>query len=107
MLKKPLETLFNKENLIIIDENNNKFLSNPKAKKNLNFKLIIKNKKFYRTLLVPNAFNFGEAYIKKYFEIEGDIVDFIDYFRKIKLPFLKKIGAYYQIIILNIIKNFK
>ncbi len=37
------------------------------------YRILIKDKKFFKALMQPNAFSLGEAYIKGYFDIKGSI----------------------------------
>lgn len=70
-LKKFIQTL-NQEMipLEIIDKNGNKYST---AQQNIKYKLLIKDRKFFKALVFPDAFSLGEAYIKGYFDISGSI----------------------------------
>ncbi len=54
----------------IIDTNGNRYLT---CQDNIKHKIFIKDPKFFKALISPNAFSLGEAYIKGYFDISGSI----------------------------------
>ena len=56
--------------LEIIDTNGNKYST---AQQNIKHKLLIKDRKFFKALISPDAFSLGEAYVKGYFDISGSI----------------------------------
>lgn len=56
--------------LEIIDTNGNKYST---AQENIRHKILIKDPKFFKALISPDAFSLGEAYIKGYFDISGSI----------------------------------
>jgi len=56
--------------LEIIDTNGHKYST---AQQDIKYKLLIKDRKFFKALMSPDAFSFGEAYIKGYFDISGSI----------------------------------
>ncbi|MBW2654728.1 MAG: class I SAM-dependent methyltransferase [Deltaproteobacteria bacterium] len=56
--------------LEIIDTNGHKYST---AQKNIKHKLFIRDRKFFKALISPDAFSFGEAYVKGYFDISGSI----------------------------------
>lgn len=56
--------------LEIIDTNGNVYST---ANEGIQHKILIKNQKFFKALVSPNAFSLGEAYIKGYFDISGSI----------------------------------
>ncbi len=56
--------------LEIIDTNGNRYST---AQENIKYKLFIKDRKFFKALISPNAFSLGEAYVKGYFDISGSI----------------------------------
>jgi len=70
-LKKFIQTL-NKEMvpLEIIDINGNKYST---ALQDIKHKILIKDRKFFKALISPDAFSLGEAYVKGYFDISGSI----------------------------------
>ncbi|MCP3871660.1 MAG: class I SAM-dependent methyltransferase [Desulfobacteraceae bacterium] len=70
-LKKFIQTL-NQEMipLEIIDTNGNKYST---TQEEIKHKILIKDQKFFKALISPNAFSLGEAYIKGYFDISGSI----------------------------------
>ncbi|MCK5162611.1 MAG: class I SAM-dependent methyltransferase [Desulfobacula sp.] len=70
-LKKFIQTL-NQEMipLEIIDTNGNKYST---AQQNIKYKIHIKDRKFFKALIAPDAFSLGEAYVKGYFDISGSI----------------------------------
>ncbi len=70
-LKKFLQTL-NQEMIPIeiIDTNGNKYST---AQQGIKHKILIKDRKFFKALISPNAFSLGEAYVKGYFDISGSI----------------------------------
>ncbi|NOX34794.1 MAG: class I SAM-dependent methyltransferase [Deltaproteobacteria bacterium] len=70
-LKRFIQTL-NREMipLEIIDTSGNKYST---AQEGIKHKLFIKDRKFFKALISPDAFSFGEAYIKGYFDISGSI----------------------------------
>ena len=70
-LKKFIQTL-NQEMipLEIIDTSGNKYST---AQQNIKYKLFIKDRKFFKALISPDAFSLGEAYVKGYFDISGSI----------------------------------
>lgn len=43
------------------------------AKENIRHRLMIKDNRFFAALISPNAFSLGEAYVKGYFDISGNI----------------------------------
>jgi cyclopropane-fatty-acyl-phospholipid synthase len=43
------------------------------ASNSISHRLIIKDPRFFKSLHSPNALSLGEAYIKEYFDIEGDV----------------------------------
>jgi cyclopropane-fatty-acyl-phospholipid synthase len=70
-LKKFIETLDQgRVPLEIIDTSGNRFST---ACEEIKHKLYIKNQKFFKALVSPNALSLGEAYIKGYFDISGSI----------------------------------
>jgi cyclopropane-fatty-acyl-phospholipid synthase len=70
-LKKFIETLDQgRVPLEIIDTSGNRFST---ACQEIKHKLYIKNQKFFKALVSPNALSLGEAYIKGYFDISGSI----------------------------------
>ena len=56
--------------LEIIDTNGHKYST---AQQDIKHKLFIKDRKFFKALVSPDAFSFGEAYVKGYFDISGSI----------------------------------
>ena len=56
--------------LEIIDTSGNRFST---ACEEIKHRLHIKNKKFFKALISPNALSLGEAYVKGYFDISGSI----------------------------------
>ena len=70
-LKNFIQTL-NKEMvpLEIIDINGNKYST---ALQDIKHKILIKDRKFFKALISPDAFSLGEAYVKGYFDISGSI----------------------------------
>lgn len=58
--------------LEIVDTNGNRYTTGFEKIKHT---LFIKDKKFFKALISPNAFCLGEAYIKGYFDISGNIRD--------------------------------
>lgn len=54
----------------IIDTNGNKYVT---SQENIKHKIFIRDPKFFKALISPNAFSLGEAYIKGYFDISGSI----------------------------------
>ena len=56
--------------LEVVDTNGNTYST---AQRNIKHKILIKDQKFFRALISPDAFSFGEAYIKGYFDISGSI----------------------------------
>ncbi len=56
--------------LEIIDTNGNKYST---VQQDIKHKLFIKDRKFFKALISPDAFSFGEAYVKGYFDISGSI----------------------------------
>ncbi|WP_299981388.1 cyclopropane-fatty-acyl-phospholipid synthase family protein [Desulfobacula sp.] len=70
-LKKFIQTL-NQEMvpLEIIDINGNKYST---AQQDIKHKILIKDRKFFKALISPDAFSLGEAYVKGYFDISGSI----------------------------------
>lgn len=56
--------------LEIIDTKGNKYST---AREDIQHKIHIKDRKFFKALIYPNAFSLGEAYIKGYFDISGSI----------------------------------
>ncbi len=70
-LKKFIQTLSQEMiPLEIIDTNGTKYFT---AQQDIKHKILIKDRKFFKALISPNAFSFGEAYIKGYFDISGSI----------------------------------
>lgn len=56
--------------LEIIDTNGHRYST---AQQNIKHKLLIKDRKFFKALMSPDAFSIGEAYVKGYFDISGSI----------------------------------
>ena len=56
--------------LEIIDTNGSKYST---AQQNIKYKIHIKDRKFFKALISPDAFSLGEAYVKGYFDISGSI----------------------------------
>lgn len=54
----------------IIDTNGDKYST---SQQNIKHKLHIRDKKFFKALISPDAFSLGEAYVKGYFDITGSI----------------------------------
>ncbi|MCP4022281.1 MAG: class I SAM-dependent methyltransferase [Desulfobacteraceae bacterium] len=70
-LNKFIQTLSNEMIPIeIIDRNGKKYTTNHKTIKH---RLFIKDSKFFKALVSPDAFSLGEAYVKGYFDISGSI----------------------------------
>lgn len=57
--------------LEIIDTKGNKYLTG--TQQGPKYKLFIKDRKFFKALMSPDAFSLGEAYVKGYFDISGSI----------------------------------
>ena len=70
-LKQFIQTL-NQEMIPIevVDTNGNTYST---AQQNIKHKILIKDQKFFKALIRPDALSFGEAYIKGYFDISGSI----------------------------------
>ncbi|MEN8211923.1 MAG: class I SAM-dependent methyltransferase [Thermodesulfobacteriota bacterium] len=70
-LKKFIQTL-NQEMipLEVVDTNGNTYST---AQQNIKHKILIKDQKFFKALISPDALSLGEAYIKGYFDISGSI----------------------------------
>jgi len=70
-LKKFIQTL-NQEMipLEIIDRDGHIYST---AQQNIKHRLLIKDRKFFKALMSPDAFSLGEAYVKGYFDISGSI----------------------------------
>ncbi|MBU8912131.1 MAG: cyclopropane-fatty-acyl-phospholipid synthase family protein [Desulfobacterales bacterium] len=56
--------------LEIIDTNGHKYLT---SRQDVRHKILIKDRKFFKALISPDAFSLGEAYVKGYFDISGSI----------------------------------
>ncbi len=56
--------------LEIIDTNGNRYST---IREDIQHKIHIKDRKFFKALISPNALSLGEAYIKGYFDISGSI----------------------------------
>jgi len=56
--------------LEIIDTSGNRYST---AREDIQYRIHIKDQKFFHALISPNAFSLGEAYIKGYFDISGSI----------------------------------
>jgi len=70
-LKKFIQTLSQEMIPIeIIDTNGNIYST---AQQDIKHKILIKDRKFFKALISPNAYSLGEAYIKGYFDISGSI----------------------------------
>jgi len=70
-LKKFIQTLNQKMiPLEIIDTNGHKYST---ARQDIKHKIFIKDRKFFKALICPDAFSLGEAYVKGYFDISGSI----------------------------------
>ena len=70
-LKKFIQTLSREMIPIeIIDTNGNKYST---AQQDIKHKILIKDRKFFKALISPDAFSLGEAYVKGYFDISGSI----------------------------------
>ena len=70
-LKKFIQTLNQKMiPLEIIDTNGHKYST---ARQDIKHKIFIKDRKFFKALICPDAFFLGEAYVKGYFDISGSI----------------------------------
>jgi cyclopropane-fatty-acyl-phospholipid synthase len=70
-LKKFIQTLSREMVPIeIIDTKGNKYST---AQQDIKHKILIKDRKFFKALISPNAFSLGEAYVKGYFDISGSI----------------------------------
>jgi len=61
--------------LEIIDTNGDKYST---AQQDIKYKILIKDRKFFKALISPDAFSLGEAYIKGYFDITGSIKELYD-----------------------------
>jgi len=57
--------------LEIIDTKGNKYLTG--TQQGPKYKLLIKDRKFFKALMSPDAFSLGEAYVNGYFDISGSI----------------------------------
>jgi len=70
-LKKFIQTL-NQEMipLEVVDTNGNTYST---AQQNIKHKILIKDQKFFKALISPDALSLGEAYIKGYFDISGSV----------------------------------
>jgi len=70
-LKKFIQT-FNREMIPIeiVDTNGNRYST---AQQDIKHKILIKDRKFFKALISPNAFSLGEAYVKGYFDVSGSI----------------------------------
>jgi len=70
-VKKFIQTLNQKMiPLEIIDTDGNRYST---VQQNIKHKIHIKDQKFFKALISPDAFSFGEAYVKGYFDISGSI----------------------------------
>ena len=70
-LKKFIQTLSREMIPIeIVDTKGNKYST---AQQDIKHKILIKDRKFFKALISPNAFSLGEAYVKGYFDISGSI----------------------------------
>ena len=70
-LKKFIQTLNQaKVPLEIIDVNGHKYST---VQKGIKHKILIRDNKFFKALVSPDAFCLGEAYVKGYFDITGNI----------------------------------
>jgi len=56
--------------LEIIDANGNRYST---SQREIKHKLFIRDKKFFKALISPNAFALGEAYVNGYFDISGNL----------------------------------
>jgi cyclopropane-fatty-acyl-phospholipid synthase len=54
----------------VVDTNGNIYST---AQQNIKHKILIKDQKFFKALISPDALSLGEAYIKGYFDISGSI----------------------------------
>ena len=56
--------------LEVVDTNGNTYST---AQQNIRYKIVIRDQKFFKALVSPDAYSLGEAYVKGYFDISGSI----------------------------------
>ena len=91
LVKEILQEVFKGISYVFIDENNRIFSQTVKNKKPL-FSIKVNDTRFYRVLLFPNALSLGEAYIYNDFNVDGDLVSFIEYVRSVHLGLGTNVG---------------